>query len=272
MAERLTPLTSRIDALKRQLYDALTNPNDYLSMVGGRAAESLYATQQLQKQAFGDPRNPFKVTNENALRQLTDALMSGPLGFAPAGMISPQVAQKVIPQTKVVDESGKPMVVYHGTNKDYENFSESTLGEKTGNPTSRMGFFFSGFPSEASRYASDWGKAGGNVRPVYLDIKNPKRLTYKEMNDISMAMFDESASLPVNAWKTKEGMEAIAASKKAGIKKANKMADDLREQLIKEGYDGAVVKIGGMDEYIAFYPSQIKSAISDPEMSNLLAP
>jgi hypothetical protein len=188
----------------------------------------------------------------------------------PTGAISPEIAARVLPETKVVDEAGNPKLLYHGTNKEFEQFSESMLGAKTGNPTSKMGYFFSESPSEASRYATDWGKEGGNVRPVYLDIKNPKRLTYKQMNDISMALFDESSSLPVNAWKTKEGQAAIEASAIAGSKRANKMAMDLRQQLIDEGYDGAVVKIGGKDEYIAFNPNQIKSAISDPQMAGLL--
>ena len=86
MAERLTPLTSRIDALKRQLFDALQNPVDYASMLGGRVVESGQAAKALQSQAFADPRQPFKVTDENALRQLTDMMMAGPMGFAPAGI------------------------------------------------------------------------------------------------------------------------------------------------------------------------------------------
>jgi hypothetical protein len=87
MAERLTPLTSRIDALKRQLFDALQNPADYASMLGGRVVESGQAAKALQSQAFADPRQPFKVTDENALRQLTDMMMAGPMGFAPVGSV-----------------------------------------------------------------------------------------------------------------------------------------------------------------------------------------
>jgi len=226
-------------------------------------------------------RATARISNE-AADQLVRAITRNPEATAPAVLeaagqmaplsriFRPEQVKSVLPETKVVDEAGNPKMLYHGTNKEYEEFSESALGTKTGNPTSKIGFFFSESPSESSRYASDWGKEGGNVRPVYLDIKNPKRLTYKEMNDISMAMFDESSSLPVNAWKTKEGQQAIAESKEKGIKKANQMAMDLRERLISEGYDGAVVKIGGMDEYIAFSPDQIKSAISDPSFAGLL--
>jgi hypothetical protein len=226
-------------------------------------------------------RATARISNE-AADQLVRAITRNPEATAPAVLeaagqmaplsriFRPEQVKSVLPETKVVDEAGNPKMLYHGTNKEYEEFSESTLGTKTGNPTSKIGFFFSESPSEGSRYASDWGKEGGNVRPVYLDIKNPKRLTYKEMNDISMAMFDDSSSLPVNAWKTKEGQKAIVESKEKGIKRANQMAMDLRERLISEGYDGAVVKIGGMDEYIAFSPDQIKSAISDPSFAGLL--
>lgn len=231
---------------------------------GQRIGQSGQEAIALQNQAFADPRRPTRVTDEAALARLTDMIMGGPMGFAPMGMVSPTIAAKVLPETKILDESGSPKMLFHGTNKAYENYSESALGTKTGNPTSLLGFFFSGSPKEASRYTTDWGKEGGNVRPVYLDIKNPKRLTYKQINDISMASFDES--LPVNAWKTKEGQEAI----KAAGERAKKMAVNLKESLIKEGYDGAIVRIGGQDEYIAFYPHQIKSAISDPAFAGLL--
>ena len=107
MAERLTPLTSRIDALKRQLFDALQNPADYASMLGGRVVESGQAAKALQSQAFADPRQPFKVTDENALRQLTDMMMAGPLGFAPAGTIT---------------KNPLPFTVVHGTKTPFTEF------------------------------------------------------------------------------------------------------------------------------------------------------
>ena len=254
----------------------------------------LPSAETVEKMSYGDPL--FRMPQQSRIPITTDkqylADIAGMVPFTapaarpsaramqdlvreiqttiPVGAISPEIAARVIPQTKVVDKAGNPKLVYHGTNKDFEQFSESMLGSKTGNPTSKMGYFFSDSPSEASRYTVDWGKEGGNVRPVYLDIKNPKRLTYKEMNDISMALFDKSSSLPVNAWKTKEGRVALEASAIAGRERANKMAVDLREKLISEGYDGAVVRIGGKDEYIAFNPSQIRSATSDPQMVGLL--
>ena len=246
-----------------RLAAGLTNP-----MAGARAVGRVgdITTEQANRAADALVRQITGNPEATAPAVLEAAGQMAPL----SRIFRPEQVKSVLPETKVVDEAGNPKMLYHGTNEEYEEFSESALGTKTGNPTSKIGFFFSESPSESSRYASDWGKEGGNVRPVYLDIKNPKRLTYKEMNDISMAMFDDSSSLPVNAWKTKEGQKAIVERKEKGIKRANQMAVDLRERLISEGYDGAVVKIGGMDEYIAFNPDQIKSAISDPSFAGLL--
>jgi disulfide oxidoreductase YuzD len=87
----MTPLGtafSRVDALKRQLYDMLTNPRDAAAMLGGRIVESGQQAQALQEQTFGDPNRPFRVTDPQAMARLTDMLMAGPMGFAPAGTIS----------------------------------------------------------------------------------------------------------------------------------------------------------------------------------------
>ena len=87
MAENvLGTIFSRADALKRQLYDMIRNPSDYASMVGGRTQENMAAAQALQNQAFADPQNPLRITNPQALSQLTQMITSGPMGFAPMGV------------------------------------------------------------------------------------------------------------------------------------------------------------------------------------------
>jgi hypothetical protein len=90
MASPLGTIYSRADALKRQLYDMLTNPRDAAAMLGGRIVESGQQAQALQEQTFADPNRPFRVTDPQAMARLTDMLMAGPMGFAPAGMIKPR--------------------------------------------------------------------------------------------------------------------------------------------------------------------------------------
>jgi hypothetical protein len=106
----MTPLGtafSRVDALKRQLYDMLTNPRDAAAMLGGRIVESGQQAQALQEQTFGDPNRPFRVTDPQAMAKLTDMLMQGPMGFAPAG---------------VIQKSPKPFTVAHGTKEPFTEF------------------------------------------------------------------------------------------------------------------------------------------------------
>jgi hypothetical protein len=55
-------------------------------MVGGRTQENMAAAQALQNEAFADPQNPLRITNPQALNQLTQMITSGPMGFAPAGI------------------------------------------------------------------------------------------------------------------------------------------------------------------------------------------
>jgi hypothetical protein len=78
-------------------------------------------------------------------------------------------------ESKVVDDGGAPLVVYHGTNRSFDEFAPSKGSSKTGNPNAQLGFFFTDSPVEASRYAKDWGAEGGNVVPAYLSIRRPTR-------------------------------------------------------------------------------------------------
>ena len=49
--------------------------------------ESQAKFRDLQKRAFGDKKNPMKVTDQAAFDQLTEMTMSGPMAFAPVGMV-----------------------------------------------------------------------------------------------------------------------------------------------------------------------------------------
>lgn len=76
--------------------------------------------------------------------------------------------------SKVVDEEGKPRVVYHGTVKSFNKFSENKLGSKSDHPVSKLGFYF----DETSRGAAEYAKGTkGNIMPVYLSINNPYEIS-----------------------------------------------------------------------------------------------
>ena len=135
--------------------------------------------------------------------------------------------------SKVVDADGKPLVVYHGTAKDFDVFDTTPATKRPQTiESSFLGSFFTKEKTLAEGYAR-WA-GGERVVPVYLSIRNPKRLTPTEHEYIN----------------TKG--KALA----------------LRNRLESQGYDGIIFlsKSGPYgeslidDEFVVFSPTQIKSA------------
>lgn len=116
--------------------------------------------------------------------------------------------------SKIVDENGNPLIVYHGTDQNFTVF-DPAKGRST---MDIQGMFFSPWEIDASGY-------GPNVGQYYLSIKNP----------------------------ASEGMAYKALNKFKGQNDAGKKA---RDYLISLGFDGVN---NSDEEYIAFYPTQIKS-------------
>ena len=79
--------------------------------------------------------------------------------------------------SKVVDSNGKPLIVYHGTSKDFKEFNK--LNQNF--PDYTIGYHFFDDPKESSKYAQNFdnGKteSNPNVKPVYLNIKHPLEIT-----------------------------------------------------------------------------------------------
>lgn len=151
--------------------------------------------------------------------------------------------------SKVVDEQGRPLIVYHGTpTPDFTRF-------KRPSGSTEPGFWFSSTPVESfarERYA-DRGPA---IYPVYLSIQNPKEY---------------------------DGWPAyVAAAQAMGKPTLMEGRKALRNSLKRAGHDGMVVRnsdtdMGGVrDDWVAFEPTQIKSAIGnsgrfDPDNADILA-
>ena len=84
--------------------------------------------------------------------------------------------------SKVVDENGEPMVVYHGSNNEFTKLDTARIGSSTGTSDGR-GFYF----TTDKDYANSFGK-DGNVLSVFLNIDNP--LSLKEKTITKRQLFD----------------------------------------------------------------------------------
>lgn len=152
------------------------------------------------------------------------------------------------PNTKIVDASGAPMVVYHGTNQDFQTFragGETPIGSTS--YSSGEGIYFTSDPKLASGYASknfaDKSDiyAGANVRPVHLDIRNP--------------LVIKSSSF----WqKLRAKVQGTERQLKSGVTRQSAYYTKAEVDALKaQGYDGVINDTAS--EIVAFSPDQIRS-------------
>ena len=175
-------------------------------------------------------------------------------------------------KSKVVDENGDPQVVYHHGSFDV-GAGDSVFNEWTHFGTKKAALdraeqrVHSGLMQDAHKEV----KGGGALTPVYLNLKNPVRLP-----DMGMTG---------NRWRTHEVASALADRKKVNLKDTVRLMDNdyslktLTSILKDKGYDGIVYKNmaedRGKDSYVAFEPTQIKSATGakgtfDPSDPNIM--
>ena len=67
--------------------------------------------------------------------------------------------------SKVINENGKPLVVYHGSNDDFDTFKPEKMSWQNVLTQQGPGFYFTNNKKEASSY--------GKPKEFYLAIKNP---------------------------------------------------------------------------------------------------
>jgi hypothetical protein len=155
--------------------------------------------------------------------------------------------------SKAVDAEGKPLRLYHGTASDFSVFGTGRGAIYT-TPEANIAAAFAD-ATDAEEWETEEGQtAGPVVMPVYLSLQNPLVLDQAWAEDY----LDETGELD---W--------IAV-------------DNVLENAADEGYDGAILKgivdfagttensrgefereTRAYDQYIAFRPEQIKSALTN---------
>ena len=197
--------------------------------------------------------------------------------------------------SKVVDENGKPLVVYHGTpsstNLEVFGYDQKDKGEDA----SGVGFYLTSAPEEASSYADalynpekQGDQASPGVLPLYVSIKNPIRLNIhnKKIDDLEITreqayqllkrspdIYDYDNTqlwnfMDLNAYDKIEDwmIRDIADSYKDhywGIYNDHfSQEQDAFTTAITDvlGYDGVILDVDNRRHYVAFKPTQIKSA------------
>lgn len=106
------------------------------------------------------------LTNSEVKAELAKSSMAGAGQEYFQGVVSTDSAafRAWFGNSKVVDENGAPLVVYHGTNQDFEAFDAGRAGENYSTDTA--GIFLTTDREEAEGY-------GGRVIEAYARIENP---------------------------------------------------------------------------------------------------
>lgn len=180
---------------------------------------------------------------ENTLRTAMAQAMRGKAvdveTVAPKRQIDTSEFKQWFGESKVVDDAGQPMRVYHGTASEMDAFDVEGLSGV--NFKQGEGFVFftdkpDAYPSSASDYAKQaaGNRQGANIIPAFVKLEKP---------------------LTINA----DGYyNAVAAF--------DKQVEKIREQVKTGDYDGVIVRYsdGSGDQLIAVTrPEQIKSAIGN---------
>jgi hypothetical protein len=193
---------------------------------------------------------PFPVSREDAMTPYR-----GDIRASEKRDIDSPEFKRWFGDSKVVDAEGRPLVVYHGThaNDSIERFSEDKIGSRTDDGFMGRGFYF-GDSTDASSYAgyqpfSDPSRkpSGGSVYPVYLSLQNPLVLFGRRVGERVKRMPDRG----------------VLARDAAGLPRSASAAE-LRAKLEGMGHGGVIYTDElGTQEYVAFRPEQIKSAIGN---------
>ena len=145
--------------------------------------------------------------------------------------------------SKVVDEQGRPLVVYHGSLAQFDAFDPNRFNTSGGNLYG-AGFYFSNNFESAEDY-------GANVVSVYLKLNNP--FVVEKGDTISKSLSKKGVS-------KQEIIDKYGYAVEYGEEYPNSPSDiGYQKQIMSMGYDGVMVQHEFDNEYVAFNSTQIKS-------------
>lgn len=174
-------------------------------------------------------------------------------------------------KSKVVDENGDPLVVYHGTGADFNVFKIGSTG----------GIFFSNNIESARRFSEgDLKREGNNPRIIEAYLKIEKPFDKNTIDDkVVDAYYEEYFS--ERPFINKKSRKNILSNKYERFFSHELVTFGIvnKEPLmfvLKNGYDGIIIDSNkNSKSFIAFTPTQIKSATGnngnfDPENPSIL--
>ena len=204
------------------------------------------------------------VSRKNWVDSLSETQAAGDIRFSRIDTGSPEF-RAWFGDSKVVDENGNPLVVYHGTPKVFTAFEDDRI-YRINNL-----HYFSDDPAVATEYAEKGGPAAwasANIMPAYVALKNPVVFDAKQhhWHSLPLDFFPKEISQFFPDY-----VKLYTPLGERSRKIALIGLTDVARAAIKAGYDGVIANniVDGNGPYgntnarkvvIATRPDQIKSA------------
>ena len=147
--------------------------------------------------------------------------------------------------SKVVDENGEPLVVYHGTNRDFNVFDERTIGSANDRGFYGKGFYFTDNLISVKQY-------GNVIKSYFLKVTNPV-FTYDSPREFSKSIWIPKGAKNLIG----QGLEPYEHNEWNFYLDDN-FSEKVTKNIIANGRDGLIAENVG--EYIVYEPNQIKLA------------
>ena len=231
-----------------------------------------------EEQAKGVPEYTAPTININGVERQTTNSDGNPIAKSEKSL---RYFYDWFGDSKVVDEQGRPLVVYHGGGANIEVFDYSRIGEQ--GRSEGAGFEFTQNKDIAEGYAQ---RHGGGFYAVYLTIRNPIRdIEQKTLTEEQKLSFLEKVNEKVNAdeeYVSEMGEDSVFSDYMGIYGALDAIENDTDLDVVNElintthrnkeileafvettGYDGVILTEGSeWNEnglYVAFNNNQIKS-------------
>jgi hypothetical protein len=185
---------SNPDAYKQALAGLLRRGGevtDYIATAPEKAGQAILQGHErnkaLQAQAFANPNRPFQVTNQQAMGELGDRMLAGPLSVAPVGMIA-----------------------YHGSPHTFEKFDISKIGTGVGQQLEGRGMYFSKNKELAETYKPNFDEVELQKELFFAkgDVNKALERVQREAQELVEKNAPQSTiNETMNLWKSLEKMQ-----------------------------------------------------------------
>ena len=162
-------LSQPVDYVKGRATSLLTDPIGDIQRTLQGTVERAKARDLLTQQAYGDPSNPLRVTNQAAADQLANEYLDMASTIMPMGM-----------------------TVYHGSPYKFSAFDPTKIGSGEGTAAYGHGFYVAELPETARSYQAmaqnPSGRRGSNQGDASLDsliMLNAKQFTDGDVGQLS---------------------------------------------------------------------------------------